>query len=142
MTWATLRGECFHCAHAPNKRQNGKKINYISYLVEPRKRQEKRNYGLLNLRTMKSNAVCNFEFIISHCETGLCLRRKERRHRLKSKFNQQAVQKKEHLNVQVDFQTFLLKKKGKKQSLEKKTGCLPLILSYIIFILFIISVVF
>lgn len=34
--------------------------------------------GWLDSRTMKSNAVCSFEFIISHCETGLFLQRRKR----------------------------------------------------------------
>lgn len=93
-------------------------------MVELRKKtEENRKDGLPSSRTVKSNTVCNFEFVVSHCETELCLQRKKRRQRLKSKLNQQAVQKKEHLNVQVDFQTFLLqkkKKKGRKRSLEQK----------------------
>ena len=107
-----------------------------------KKRQGKRNDGLLNLRTMKSNTVCNFEFIISHCETGLCLWRKKRRQRLKSKVNQQAVQKKRTFECAGRFSDFFIKKWKEAKSRRKKTGCLPLILSYIIFILFIIWVVF
>lgn len=142
VTWTTLRGECFHCAQAPNKRQNEEKKNQFYFLPgwSKKKTEEKRNDDLLNLRTMKSNAVCNFEFIISHCETGLCLQRKKRRHRLKSKLNQQTVQKKRTFECAGRFSDFFIKKE-RKQSLEK-TGCLPLILSYIIFILFIIWVVF
>lgn len=76
----TLRGECFHCAQAPNKWQNEEKKNQLYFLPGwTKKKEEKRNDGFLNLRTMKSKAVCNFEFIISHCETGLCLQRKKRR---------------------------------------------------------------
>lgn len=95
--WATLRGECFHCAHAPNKRQNEKKN--LLYFLPGRTKKEKRKAGLLNSRTMKSNAVCNFEFIISHCGTGLCLQRKKRRHKVKSKLNQQAVEKEKKKNI-------------------------------------------
>lgn len=87
-----------------------KNIIFLTWLNREKDRG-KRNDGSPNLRTVKSNAVCNFEFVVSHCETELCLQRKKRRQRLRSKLNQQAVQKKEHLNVQVDFQTFLLKKK-------------------------------
>lgn len=74
VTRITLSGECFNCAQIKDKMK--KKIYYISYLREPRKRQRKKNDVLLNFRTMKSNAVCNFGFIISHHETGLCLQEK------------------------------------------------------------------
>lgn len=93
-----------------------KKINYISYLVELRKRQKNKEMMVrLNQRTMKSNTVCNFEFIISHRETGLCLQRKERRHRLKSKLNQQTVHKKRTFECAGRFSDFFIKKKKKRK---------------------------
>lgn len=140
MTWAKLRRECFHCAQAPNKWQNEekKKINYISYLVEPRKRlrikKKKMLFFFFNVRTMKSNAVCNFEFIFSHCETGL--QRKERRHRNLNSTNK-LYRKKWTFECAGRFSDFFIKK-WRKQSLEKKTRMSSFNIKLILFSFFLL----
>lgn len=77
-------GEDASTVHRHQIKDKMKKKNQLYFLPGRTKKKttEKRNDGLLNLRTMKSCAVYNFEFFISHCETGLCLQRKQRRHRL------------------------------------------------------------
>lgn len=138
MNWPTTRGETIPpaCAGAKQKTKIKKNKSFLRLLHRDR---HKKRETMMNLRTMKSNAVCNCEFIICRQETGRRLQRKEteNRHRLKSNVVQEK-KKQEHLNVQVDFQTFLLKRKLKSN---KQTGRLPLILSYVMFILSLISVV-
>lgn len=79
--------------------------------------------------------ITNALLIFSHCETGL--RRNERRQRLIYKLNKLYRKNKKLLNVQVDFLTFLWGGNEGRKSLDEKNDCLPLTLSYIIFILII-----
>lgn len=65
-----------------------------------------------NVKTPIANALV----IFSHCETGL--RRNERRQRPRHKLNK-LYRKKELLNVQVDFLTFLFGENEGRKSLEK-----------------------
>lgn len=116
VTWTTLRGECFHCAQAPNKRQNEeKKINSISYLVDPRKRQKKKEmmicwtWGQWN---QTQSATLSLLFLTVRLDFASKGKREDIDWNLNS--TNKLYRKKEHLNVQVDFQTFLLKKKGSK----------------------------
>lgn len=116
--------------HQIKDKKNEEKNQLLSYLVERRKGQEEKkgkktqNRKMMvfaDLRGQWNQSVCNFEFIIFRLETGLCLqRKKENGHKPK---NPPTVQrrKKEHLNVQVDFQTFFIQnKKKRKQSLQKQ----------------------
>lgn len=71
--WTTLRGERFHFAQAPNKRENKEK-----------KKGKKKSNRFLTWSNLEKemmgcwtrgqwNVFCDSEFIICHHETGLCL---------------------------------------------------------------------
>lgn len=106
--------------HQINDKMKKKKINYISYLVEPRKRQWKKEmmvcwtWGQWN---QMQSATLSLSFLTVRLDFASKGKREDIDWNLNS--TNKLYRKKEHLNVQVDFQTFLLKK-GRKQSLEKK----------------------
>lgn len=136
VTWTTLRGECFHCAHAPNKRQNEEKKNQLYFLPGWTKKKEMMICWTWGQWNQTQSSTLSLLFLTVRLDFASKGKREDIDY---SKLNQQAVQKKRTFECAGRFSDFFIKK-TRKQSLEK--GCLPLILSYIIFILFIIWVVF
>lgn len=82
--------------HQINDKMKKKKINYISYLVEPRKRKKKEimvfwTWGQWN---QKQSATLSLSFLTVRLDFASKGKREDR---LKSKLNQQAVQKKKNI---------------------------------------------
>lgn len=145
VTRITLSGECFDCAQIKDKMK--KKIYYISYLREPRKRpEEKERMCLLNFQDNEIKGSLQL-WVLLFLTTSPDFASKRR---LKSKLDNtlyRKLKKKRTFECAGRFSDFfyskiLRKEAESREEKKKKTGRLPFILSYIIFILFIISVVF
>lgn len=105
--------ECFHCAQAQHKRQNEKKYIFLIWLS-----QEKWWFAELEDAGIK-RSLHLWVYHFSLWDWTWPPKEKEKTDWNLKSTTTKLYRKKEHLNVQVDFQTFFIKN-VRKQSLEKK----------------------